>query len=58
MEGTDVTDLVRAGDGLKAIELLLGKHGPLDTIAVNVATLGGAFAYAWLGAASNKTKAQ
>ena len=30
IEGTDATDLVRAGGGLKAIGLVGGEHGPLD----------------------------
>ena len=34
MEGTDVTDLVRAGGGLDAIEHVRGKHGLLDGKAV------------------------
>ena len=34
MEGTDVTDLVRAGGGLDAIEHVRGKHGLLEGKAV------------------------
>ena len=30
VEGTDATDLVRSGGGLKAIGLVGGEHGPLD----------------------------
>ena len=30
VEGTDATDLVRAGGGLKAIGLVGGEHGPVD----------------------------
>ena len=30
VEGTDATDLVRAGGGLKAIGLVGGEHGTLD----------------------------
>ena len=30
VEGTDATDLVRAGGGLKAMGLVGGEHGPLD----------------------------
>ena len=41
VEGTDATDLVRAGGGLKAIGLVGGEHGPLaDKTASTLGILG------------------